>query len=260
MRVFVKMLLALALIFLYVSSSAAIIMSSFYSRRRRQRLVRNAAFFSRLALKALGVHLRVRNRGRLCKRKAGRLVVANHVSSIDILILASLKPSVFITSVELGNTPLAGIIARLGGSIFVERRRITGLRREISEIAGALKDGFTVALFPEGTTSDGEGVRPFKNSLFEAAVKTGALVIPVCITYKMIDGRQLTPYNRDRIFYYGRMNFLIHAMRLLTVRRIDAEVQILEPLKPKMGGSRKDLSVMSHRKICSVYKPVSISS
>lgn len=250
----VKALLALGVISFYILTSLIIRIVSFNILTRRERLIRNASFFSKLALSSIGARVNVKNPGLLRSTRGPKLIVSNHVSSLDILVLSSLVPSVFVTSVELAGTLLAGLMARLGGSIFVERRRATGLRREISEIAVALEHGLSVTLFPEGTTSGGEGVRPFKNSLFEAAVKTGTRVLPVCIIYKSVDGRPLTAQSRDRIFYYGGMKFLTHIKRLLSVRRIDVDVHILEPVDTKAIESRKQLAMLSHKRISNKYK------
>lgn len=254
MLITIKALAAIGIIFFYILSALVILLFSFDAKTRRQRLISNASFFSRLALSAVGARVNVKNAGRMRRIRGATLIVSNHVSSLDILVLSSIIPSVFVTSVELGSTFPAGLIARLAGSIFVERRRPAGLRREVSEISSVLGLGLPVTLFPEGTTSGGEGVRPFKNSLFEAALKAGTEILPVCIIYKAVDGIPITEHSRDRIFYYGGMKFLTHVKRLISVKRIDVDLHILEPLTPGHHDSRKQLAELSHRMISSTYK------
>lgn len=240
------------LVLIYILTSQFIRFTSIGPRRRR-RLVENASRFSRMALALLCIRVAVKRSGLLRRKTGARLIVANHVSSADILILSSLAPSVFVTSVELGNAFLVGMIARCGGSIFVERRRVTGLKREIDEICRTIKDGLDVALFPEGTTSNGDSVRPFKNSLFDAAIKTGVDVLPVCIKYKKVNGRRIDSSNRDSVYFYGGMNFFAHALRFLSNRDVDVEVRVLTPIKASSRVSRKDLAAICHKEIKAAY-------
>lgn len=241
------------LVLLYILTSQFIRLTSRDSRRRRRRLVKNTSRFSRMALALLRIRVVVRRGGLLARNRAARLIVANHVSSADILILSSIAPSVFVTSVELGNAFFVGMMARCGGSIFVERRRVTGLKKEIEEIEGAIKDGLDVMLFPEGTTSDGGGVRPFKNSLFDAAIKSGADVLPICIRYKSVNGRKIDSSNRDSIYFYGGISFFAHALRLLSNNEVDVDVLVLAPVKTADRYSRKELAAVCHKEICSAY-------
>lgn len=204
-------------------------------------------------LRLLGVRLHVKHRERFHSPGKGRLIVANHVSYLDILIIASLVPSVFITSVELGGTLLLGTLARLGGSMFVERRKATGLKQEIGLISRTLEDGFTVVLFPEGTTSNGERVHPFKKSLFDAAVDTQTDVLPLCLRYTAVNDEELTSRNRDSVFFYGGTTFLQHVPRLLALRSVDVEVLPLAVLRVHQDSSRKDLAEQAYDAISAAY-------
>jgi 1-acyl-sn-glycerol-3-phosphate acyltransferase len=179
--------------------------------------------------------------------------VANHVSYTDVLVLASMRPAVFITSVELKGTFPLGLFARFGGSIFVERRNPAGLKREISDIAYTLRDGVSVVLFPEGTTFNGDTVHPFKNSLFTAALSTATPVLPVCIRYRRINGKRLDERNRDAVYYYGGTTFPEHAPRLLALRSVHVECLVLDPVETGPDGSRKAVAARCHEVICAAY-------
>ena len=124
--------------------------------------------------------------------------MANHVSYVDILVIASRTPAVFITSVELKRTFPLGMLAWFGGSLFVERRSPAGLKQEISAIARTLQEGTSVVLFPEGTTFDGDHVRPFRSSLFTAAIRAAVPVQPVCIGCGRngLDARRVSGHQR----------------------------------------------------------------
>ncbi|MCK9418789.1 MAG: 1-acyl-sn-glycerol-3-phosphate acyltransferase [Nitrospirae bacterium] len=222
-------------------------------KTKRVVAIRIASRIARIILILFGVRVHVKHRERLHKTGDGRLIVSNHLSYIDILVLSALAPSVFITSVELKNTALLGTLARLSGSIFVERRRPSGLKREIEDIAVALGQGLPVALFPEGTTSNGDRVQPFKNSLFDAAVLTRADIVPICIRYTRVNNERLTPENRDLVFYYGGATFLKHFLRFLSLRSIELEVIPLKAIKVHSLQSRKDLAAETYEAINAVY-------
>lgn len=251
LRVLFKGLAAVPLLlsFVLVSSCVAIILP-FRSPRLRL-LARIASAYSRLGLRLLGLSIAgARGHG---PRGQGLLVVANHLSWADILVLSSLAPSLFITSVELRSTFFLGSLARLGGCLFVERRSAGRLRGELAAISRLLADGFRVVLFPEGTTSNGDAVHPFKSALFASAIRSGARVLPVCLVYTRINGAPVTPENRDRICYYGGIGFFVHLFRVLGLRSITVQASFLETLTPEGGRSAKDLAQAAHRTIAASY-------
>ena len=255
MRIFLKSATILLLLPLYAVVSLGIRALPASRVRRRELLVANVSFFARLGLRILGIRLHTRR----LKHTHGHihpmhhLILSNHVSYTDILIIASLLPSVFITSVELKRTFPLGFLAWCGGSLFVERRSPAGLKREIGEIAQALSEGASVALFPEGTTSDGDTVRPFKNSLLTAAISTGTSILPVCIRYLAANGHPIDATDRDSVFYYGGTTFFEHIPRLLALRSLVAECIILQPVAVDRHSSRKDLAAQAHAVILAAY-------
>jgi 1-acyl-sn-glycerol-3-phosphate acyltransferase len=215
-------------------------------------LVASTSRFARVALFLLGIRVQFRELQHPSPSQ-NALIIANHLSYLDILIIASHYPAVFITSVELKHTFPIGVFARFGGSLFVERRHPAGIKREIRDIERTLRDGFSVVLFPEGTTSNGDTVRPFKNSLFTAAITTGTPILPICIRYRRIDGKRITEQSRDSIFYYGNVSFLAHAPRMLMRRSVHAECIALEPIATHPHQSRKELTAQCHDAIAAEY-------
>lgn len=215
--------------------------------------VRNTTVFSRLALALFGIQVRIKHRERLRAGRAAKLVVSNHVSYIDILVLSAIKPCVFITSVELRNTPLLGMLAGMGGSLFVERRKPTGLKREIEAIARVLGQGFSVVLFPEGTTSDGKRVQQFKNPFFDAAVSARKDILPLCLRYTRINGGPVNDANRNALYYHGGASFRDHFPAFLSLRSVDVEVTPLGSIKPDPTATRKELASSAYAAISSAY-------
>lgn len=253
MAVFFKLLATVPLLLTYAFLSGVISFFPVGASIRRTLRTRSTSFFSRRALAIFGIRVHVKHRERLRKHAGAPLIVSNHLSYLDALIIASLAPSVFITSVELQHTPLLGTLARFGGSLFVERRKPSGLKREIEAITEVLRQGAPVVLFPEGTTSNGDRVQPFKNSLFDAAIAARAEILPVCIRYTGVNGERLTPRNRDSVFYYGGITFQRHFPKLLKLKSINVEVAPLKSISAQAHHSRKDLAAEAHRVISSAY-------
>jgi 1-acyl-sn-glycerol-3-phosphate acyltransferase len=253
LRAILKLLGALPLLISYLIVSSAIIMFFPSGQRKRLYLLRNTSFFSRPALKLLGVRIHSKHLELLHKDESARLVVSNHLSYVDILAISSLMPAVFITSVEMKNTFLLGTLSKFGGSVFIERRKASGLKKEIDTIAQALGRGFTVALFPEGTTSNGEYVQPFKNPLFESAIKAKCDILPLCLRYTKVNNRHITINSRESVFYYGGATFFGHLPRLLAVQSVDLEVCPLETIRVHAHDSRKELAARAHSAINAAY-------
>ena len=254
MRLFVKMLGIISVVLAYLLISCFITILPSGARLRRILLTRNCTSAARRMLALLGIRIHVMHGERLQERSSGLLMVSNHLSYIDVLVIASLAPSVFITSVELGSTLFLGMLARLGGSVFVERRKAFGLKKEIAMITRVLEDGFAVVLFPEGTTSNGEHVRPFKNSLFDSAVAAGTGILPLCLRYTIINGHAVDAHNRDNVFYYGGETFFRHFRKLLVLESVDVEVMPLKVIKVPTDASRKELALEAHAAISAAYR------
>jgi 1-acyl-sn-glycerol-3-phosphate acyltransferase len=138
-------------------------------------------------LRVLNIRTVVRGRPPMV-RGQGALLVANHVSWLDIHLLHSLLPARFVSKAEVRGWPVIGWMAEAAGTLFLERSRKSDAARMNTVMAGHLKDGDCLALFPEGTTTDGGKLLPFYPSLFQPAVEAGALVWPAIIRYLNPDG------------------------------------------------------------------------
>lgn len=224
----------------YALSSAGVWLSSRNREKRLENFSRCTHFFSAIMLRAIGLDLQVHHRAQSKKIRGGTLLVANHLSYLDILILASIRPMLFISSVELAHTFFLGHLAKLGGTVFVERRSPAFLPQELAKVAHLLRRNFVVVLFPEAGTSDGEEIRPFKSALFQAAVQAGTRVQPACIRYTHLDGIPVTSATRRRVVWHGTL-FPVHAIKLLTHKGIQAEVDIFPPLEAR-SCHRKELA------------------
>ena len=132
-------------------------------------------------LKAFGIALEVRGAERL--RNGPALRVANHVSWLDILTLHALQHCRFVAKAEVHHWPLIGTMAWAAGTLFIERQSARDAMRVVHQMAQALKEGDVLAVFPEGTTSDGASLLPFHANLLQAAVVTQTPVQPLLLRY-----------------------------------------------------------------------------
>jgi 1-acyl-sn-glycerol-3-phosphate acyltransferase len=151
--------------------------------------------------------------------KAG-LLVSNHLSYFDILVLSAITPAVFVSKAEVRGWPIFGWLATIAGSIFIERERRTHVGQVNREIANALADGVLVVVFPEGTSTNGEELLPFRSSLLEP-IAAGTLPLAVgCLRYELDDGDP-----RNDVCYWGDHSFFPHLIRLLGRRQVRAKVR-----------------------------------
>jgi 1-acyl-sn-glycerol-3-phosphate acyltransferase len=148
------------------------------------------------------------------------LLVANHLGYLDILVLSALHPCVFVSKQEVRSWPLFGLMAKLSGTVFVDRARTSAAHTANAEMSQALSQGSVVVLFPEGTSSDGSQVLPFRPALFDAATRAGASVVSAHLSYDVADGSAA-----NDICYWGTMSFFPHLLRLLSRRQICARVR-----------------------------------
>lgn len=180
-------------------------------------------------------------------------MVCNHMSYFDILVLSSIRPSVFVTSVEMENTFFLGDLAKWGGSFFVDRVNRRKMKAEVEALVGLLEDDFNVFIFPEGTSTNGLEILPFKKSLFRVPFQTGFPILPICLRYQSIDGKPFSKENCDRIAWHGDMTFGPHFLQLMGIKNIKAEVHYLEPLDSKSFQNHGDLAKKAQEAISQRY-------
>jgi 1-acyl-sn-glycerol-3-phosphate acyltransferase len=136
--------------------------------------------FSRRMLAVLGIGVSVSGSA----PQGGALLVSNHVSWLDILVMNAVHPTRFVSKSDVRAWPLLGWMVECGGTLFIERERPRDALRVVHLIAEALTSGDQVSVFPEGTTSDGRGVLPFHANLLQAAIVTKTPVQPLVLRYR----------------------------------------------------------------------------
>ena len=230
----------LGLIFIYIIHS--LILKIFYKDiwTFRRKIIFVMSSYCKFSLKLIGI--RVKKYGKI----ESPFVVSNHLSYLDILVLASLHPTAFVTSVEIREMPGLGLLTELGGCLFVERRSRANLSKEIQDLTNALNKNIPVTIFPEATSTNAESVLRFKRPLFQASQDSGKSVTPICINYLKVDGEYLNKQNRDTVCWYGSMDFLPHLWKLMEKREILVEIRVLNSLSPEEPAI---MAVASHQMV-----------
>lgn len=187
-------------------------------------------------LKALNIRLQVEG------EPPGRgLVVANHLSYLDIVLLSAAMPCFFVAKAEIDRWPYFGRAARSGGTIFVDRSSLESAMSVAEQIAERLSLPIPVLLFPEGTSTDGAQVLRFHSRLIDPATAVGAPITAVAIRYAIEGGVQ-----ERELCWYGDDEFLTHLWKVLGVAGFSARLRFG---KPRIYTDRRVAADSTHAEI-----------
>jgi 1-acyl-sn-glycerol-3-phosphate acyltransferase len=148
------------------------------------------------------------------------LIVSNHQSYLDIIVLSALCPCTFVAKKEVRLWPIFGWMATMNGTVFVDRQRPRETGQVNDQLDLALQSGLRVVLFPEGTSTDGTKVLPFRSPLFASAVSANEAVTPAHIRYSVSEGSV-----EQDICYWGDMTFLPHILKALSLQKVSVLVR-----------------------------------
>lgn len=168
-----------------------------------------------LALRRLNIRVEVDGEFPPCG-----LIVSNHLSYLDILVFSSIAPCVFVSKIEVRDWPIFGKLADAGGTVFVDRNRTIDVHRVKDEMQNALSAGVVVVLFPEGTSTNGSEVLPFKPALLQSAVASEQPCHATYLRYTASAGDVA-----NDVCWWGNEEFAPHFIRLLQCRDIVAHVR-----------------------------------
>ncbi|MFE6287246.1 lysophospholipid acyltransferase family protein [Streptomyces sp. NPDC057877] len=185
-------------------------------------------------VRAAGV--RVRMRGGAAPA-GGVLLVANHISWLDIPLLAAVRPARMIAKVEIRRWPVAGALAARAGVVFIERDRLRALPGTVAHLAGALRSGAAVGVFPEGSTWCGRAQGTFRRAVFQAALDAGVPVQPVRLGYRLDSGAASTA-----AAFVGDDSLLASLWRVTATRGLVAEVDVRPVIPPVTHPDRRALA------------------
>lgn len=201
-----------------------------------------ARHWARRMIRALGARLCIEGTA----LTPGALLVANHVSWLDVLAVTSHTPAAFVAKSEVRDWPAIGWLAARAGTLFLKRASGRSLLRVKEDIAGLLRAGRNVVLFAEGTTSTGSGVLPFRSGLIQAAIDSARPVQTIAIGYYDEDGRR----SAAAAFVDG-MSLWQSIDAILRCRPITAHLVIAPPLA-SAGRPRKELAREAHQLVAAI--------
>lgn len=223
-----------------------------YSGRRVRRLWHRTV--------ALALGLRIRVFGQLANDRP-LMIASNHISWADITVFGAIADISFIAKSEMATWPFFGWLARMQGSIFVEREKRGKSGKQAREIAARLAKGDVIVLFAEGTTGDGNTLTPFKSSLFGAAsMKLAAgdeeavWIQPVAIAYTRLHGVPMGRQQRPLAAWIGDEDLVPHLRGVLARPAMDVEVHFGEPIALRKGTSRKETAQIMENEVRSMMQ------
>jgi 1-acyl-sn-glycerol-3-phosphate acyltransferase len=179
------------------------------------------------------------------------LLVCNHLSYLDILVLSALAPCVFIAKQEVKDWPVFGWFAKKAGTVFVHREQRAQAVQTVGEIEAALQAGALVVLFPEGTSSGGDTVLPFKSSLLEPATRQTHSLTAGLLQYELRDGDP-----SEEVCYWKDMTLVPHLINLCSKRTVQASVHFNHLREG--NADRKQLARQLHAEVLRMKHAVAI--
>ena len=215
--------------------SYAMLLAIFYPHLSQTKRRRTLKIWSRQLLDILNIGIRTEGQWPV-HGEGGYLIVANHVSWLDIFVLNTIYPSRFIAKAEVRNWPLIGWLCKRGNTIFIERairQDAASINRQISIL---LEQGVCVGLFPEGTTTDGNQVGHFHSALIQPAIDVGAMLCPIALRYHDESGKQ-----SSAAAFTGDMTLFQSIWRVLRSPRFDA-LLMFTPALATSGENRRVLA------------------
>lgn len=198
--------------------------------------------WSRLLMLLCGVRVREAWMGdpvaprRLAELVRGRLLVANHVSWLDVFAIDSLAASAFVAKAEIRRWPVIGWLVSLAGTIYISRGSRSAMPEVLAQMRQHLQRGYPVALFPEGTTHAGLPLKPFHGSLLQAAIDEEADIVPIGLLYRHSDG---TP--GVGAYYLDETSFMQSLWTVLGASALEVRVLVLAPVG-SAGSDRRELA------------------
>jgi len=205
----------------------------FISRPSRRRIQQR---WSQRLLSILGV--RLPPVGQDC---GSGLLVANHISWLDVFAISSLAPASFVCKSEVRDWPLIGLLCERTDTIFIERASRSAALRVSQTLAGKLREGDRIAVFPEGSTSEGATLLPFRGALLHSAILSESLVQPLALRYLDTQGRTTTVPA-----YCGETTFWQSLCAIASAPGMTASIEMLETITAQ---TRKDFCEKAHAQI-----------
>lgn len=203
--------------------------------------------WSRCLIAATGATLHINGEDLEQMDLKNTMLVSNHISWLDTVVILRLCFLRYIGKIEMLKWPLLKSVIKAGGTIFIDRskkREIIGINQQVAQL---LMDGTTVGLYPEGTTSDGQYVRPFKAPILEAARMAKSRIIPIVLSYRKEDDQLATEVT------FAKVNWLTTVMNTLRLNNLVINVTVLPVVQSSDFKTRDELSDYLYMQIQTCY-------
>ena len=201
------------------------------TKRQQEKIIQ---FWCKRLLSIFEIKVEVQGINNLLFNQKQYLMVANHISWMDIIVIQSIKPSIFVAKSDVASWPLFGWVAQMTGTIFIKREKVSDIKKALMKMKRRLIKR-SVCIFPEGTSTNGRYLLPFKSNLFQSSIDTNKSILPLCLRYK-----QKGTYS-DKVAFIGDMSLVDSIIKIKNENDISVEVDVLQPIRPR--GNRKELAV-----------------
>jgi lyso-ornithine lipid O-acyltransferase len=196
--------------------------------------------WTRRALCWFGIRLRVEG-----QPPASGILVSNHLGYLDVFVLSAIAPTVFVSNHEVAHWPVAGLLARLAGTVFIDRRRRADVVRVGASLSDVVNAGQPVALFLEGTSTGGDRLLPFHSSLLAPAIRNRWTITPAFVAYL---SPAVSP--AEEICYWGEAVFFGHFFNLIGLPGTEAHVSF--GTSRPAEGDRRALATDLRQEVCAL--------
>ena len=240
--------LVVSLSFMVFVAAARLFLLCFSRQARMRYVARLVRLWALTCLRVLALKINVHKLSQDLQSNR-QLLVSNHQSYLDVVIIASVFPTLFVAKTEVSRWPLFGWLTKLGGTIFVNREDTHSSVIGAYRASRALREGACVQVFPESTTSDGSTVLPFHGLFFASAIRAQANVLPLTLRFQSLNGGPLDRKALDTVCWYGDTDFALHFWNLLNIESAEVALIVNKPIEPTRAQGADALARLARERI-----------
>jgi 1-acyl-sn-glycerol-3-phosphate acyltransferase len=200
------------------------------TKNQQERIIR---FWCKRLLSIFEIKVEVTGLGTYLINQKKYLMVANHISWMDIIVIQSIKPCIFVAKSDVASWPLFGWVAQMTGTIFIKRDKVSDIKKALKMMKRRLIKR-SVCIFPEGTSTNGRYLLPFKSNLFQSSIDTNKSILPLCLRYE-----QNNSYS-DKAAFVDDMSLVDSINKIKQEKDMRVIVEVLQPIRPRYN--RKELA------------------
>lgn len=216
-----------------------------FPRVGAQRQARITQWWSQKTLRILNVVLSIHG-ARPAEGVRNLVIASNHISWLDIYVINAAQPARFVAKAEIRNWPIVGWLCERAGTIFIHRTKRSDTARINEEMRAVLATGWSIGLFPEGTTTSGDRLLKFHSSLFEPAVVNRAVVSPIALRYRSSSGEPT-----DVVAYIGELSFAESLTKIIAQKSMIAEITFAPAIETETL-TRRDLALQAEAAVATI--------